>query len=210
MKTSSLAGSGLLLILLSSSLRADSQAEELNTQAEWRIQSGQVEQISKTPPLVSGTFAIISTNQPIDSYAAPMQGGACLVADLVPFGIGRNECMSNADCNGVDSIDKQRMPDLTDYVGYCVSRDGSQQAPRCWTRPGPPETHCRRTIDSLQLTVGTHTLGPVNADPLGQGEPYPEWAVYACMAHPDHEKACGEAVSPFRQISLTPWMEQRE
>lgn len=185
-------------------LVADEVREVKAVSAEWSIRAGQVELQALEKPLVSGEFSVISSHLEVDSPAAPRQGGACLVADLVPFGIGRESCVTNADCNGPDAMDKQLDPRLASYVGYCASRDGTNQAYKCWTRPGPPETHCRRTRDSLRLTAGVHRLGPVDADPLGNSEPYPEWAVYACMAQPGHERACGETVSPYRQVSLTP------
>jgi hypothetical protein len=170
----------------------------------WRILAGPVEMRPVEPALVSGSFRVIAHPPGIDPLGARPQGGACLVANLVPFGIGRARCVTNADCNAADALDKEHDPRLAGYIGYCMRRDGSDAPPQCWTRPGPAGTHCKRSVGEWQLSEGAHPLGPVAADPLGKGEPYPEWAVYACMAHPGHDRACGETVSPYRQVSLTP------
>lgn len=201
---------GLILVTSSSLLSADVERAGTETTAGWSIQGGQVELQPAGKPQVSGTFLVNSPQAATGPLAAPLQGGACLVADLVPFGIGRARCETNADCNGPDAIDKQHDTRLAEYVGYCATRDGSTEPPRCWTRPGPPNTHCRRSVDALRLIAGVHKLGPVDADPLGSGEPFPEWAVYACMAQVGHERACGEVVSPYRQVSLTPLPLRRE
>jgi hypothetical protein len=170
----------------------------------WSIHGGPVEWNPGEPARVSGTFEVRTRDSETATAGTARQGGACLVADLVPFGIGRARCATNADCNGPDAIDKFGHPGLADYHGYCTARDGSAEAPRCWTRPGPASTHCRRTVDGLRLTPGAHAVGPVDADPLGRGEPRPRWAVYACLAHVGHDRACAEPASPYRQISLTP------
>ncbi len=201
---------GLILVASFPSPGAESEGAEAEAALGWRIQAGQAELQTAGQPQVSGTFMVSAPPGETDPLAAPMQGGACLLADLVPFGVGRASCATSADCNGPDSIDRQKDPRLAEYVGYCAARDGSAEAPRCWTRPGPASTHCQRTVDSLRLTAGEHSLGPVVADPLGNGEPLPEWAVYACMAKAGHERACGEAVSPHRQVSLTPLPYRRD
>lgn len=193
--------SGLVLIALSADATADGSTD---TTGSWSIRAGDVQWTAGETPLVSGVFQVSATEVEQSQAAAPHQGGACLVADLVPYGIGRAHCAMNADCNGPDSIDREHDARLAEYVGYCAARDGSGETPRCWTRPGPAATYCRRTIESLRLTAGSHEVGPVNGDPLGNGAPYPEWAVYACMAHAGHDRACGEIVSPHRQVSLTP------
>jgi hypothetical protein len=171
----------------------------------WSIHGGPVERIRGEPARVSGTFEVRTEGEGPAAEGKARQGGACLVADLVPFGIGRAHCATNADCNGPDAIDKLGHPGLAEYHGYCAARDGSAEAPRCWTRPGPASTHCRRTVDGLRLNPGVHALlGPVDADPLSRGEPRPRWAVYACLAHEGHDRACAEPASPHRQVSLTP------
>ncbi len=201
---------GLALITSFCLLGADGENAGTETTVGWSIQGGQVELQQGVEPMVSGMFIVSSPQAATDPLAAPLQGGGCLVADLVPFGIGRASCVTNADCNEPDSIDKQHDPRLANFVGYCATRDASTEPPRCWTRPGLPDTHCKRSKDSFRLTAGVHKLGPVDADPLGNGEPYPEWAVFACMAQAGHDRACGEAGSPFRQNSLTPLVSRRE
>jgi hypothetical protein len=192
---------GLALLLLPAIAAADGAAAAATG---WSIHGGPVERRPGEPVTVVGQFEVRAALGGSTAATAPLQGGACLVANLAPFGIGRTRCSTNADCNGPDAIDREHDARLAEYVGYCAARDGSGQAPQCWTRPGPADTHCRRTVDGLLLTTGTHALGPVAADPLGNGEPWPEWAVYACMAHAGHDRACGEAVSADRQVSLTP------
>jgi len=201
---------GLSLVASFPSPGAESEGAGAEAVPGWSIQAGPVELQPAGQPLVAGVFNVSAPPAEMDPLAAPMQGGACLLADLTPHGIGRATCVTSADCNGPDSIDRQKDPRLAEYVGYCAARDGSAEAPRCWTRPGPASTHCRRTVDSLRLTAGEHSLGPVVADPLGNGEPLPEWSVYACMAETGHERACGEAVSPHRQVSLTPLPYRRD
>lgn len=192
---------GLLgVVLLASLANADEQAPAAGDR---RIQAGPVTWQNGANPQVSGTFRVFAAATDIESPDPALQGGACLVADLTPFGIGSAECATNADCNPVNTADTQPSPHVSEFVGYCAARDGSGETPRCWTRPGPPSTHCKRTIDPFRLTEGEHELGPVSANPLGNAPPYPEWVVYACLAAPGHDRACGEAVSPHRQISLT-------
>lgn len=176
---------------------------DLAATPSWRIQAGPIRVTNDERLSVSGRFRL----SPLSDRAAEEQalsGGACLVADLVPFGIGRAQCNTNADCNGPDVFNAQRDPRITDYVGYCAGRDGSGEPPRCWTRPGPATTHCLRSVDGLVLGPGEFILGPVDADPLGVGAGSPEWAVLACLAHPGHARACGEPLSIHRQVSLTP------
>lgn len=168
----------------------------------WRIEAGPVRIAPGEPAELIGIFRVIAPAGTL-AEAAPRSGGACLVADLTPFGIGLARCNSHSDCNGPDSIDASD-PRLEGFRGYCASRDGSGEPPHCWTRPGPPQTHCQRSIDGLRLTQGAHELGPVNADPLGNGGPLPEWAVYACMADEGHDRACGQRGGGNRQTSLTP------
>jgi len=172
---------------------------------QWRITAGPIKWLPGDEIQILGTFQVNGPVAQTDADTVTPQGGACLVVNLVPFGIGRPRCATNTDCNQPeDSIDKQKYPHLADSMGYCTRRDGSVEHPQCWTRPGPAGTHCKRTVDTLVLTDGEHSVGPVAADPLGTGEPYPEWAVYACMAQPGHPRACGEASSDHRQISVTP------
>lgn len=166
------------------------------------IRSGPVTWQEGAEARVAGVFEVRAAAGETDPQALPRQGGACLVADLVPYGVGRARCSTDADCNQADAFDAGN-PLTADFRGYCAARDGSGEPTKCWTRPGPPETHCRRTVDGLELRVGTHPIGPVNGDPLGRGEPYPDWAVYSCMAQPGHDRACGEPESPFKQVSLT-------
>ena len=194
----------LCIILLSpyaAPLRADSGPDPTRG---WNIQAQQAAWASDGNPVITGGFRITSPPQSADADPATPQGGACLVANLVPYGIGRPTCASHADCNGPDAIDRQRDPRLADYTGYCARRDGSAEAPTCWTRPGPAESYCKRTIDGWKMAAGEHEIGPVNGDPLGAGKPYPEWAVYACMAYFGNDRACGMPANDQRRISLTP------
>jgi hypothetical protein len=170
---------------------------------DWRVEAGPVEISHGNEPLARGSFRVLAPAGTLPD-AAPRSGGACLVADLVRHGVGLANCVSNAECNGPDAIDRAGDPRLEAFIGYCVARDGSGQAPRCWTRPGPAEIYCRRSASGLRLSPGLHELGPVDADPLQQGAPWPEWAVYACMADEGHKRACGQAVDAHRQTSLTP------
>lgn len=172
--------------------------------ARWSIIAGPVNLVPGNPVRAEGTFEIRATPGAVDRDLPPVTGGACLVANLVPFGIGRATCQTNADCNGPDAIDAEADSRLVDYAGYCAARDGSGEPSTCWTRPGPASTHCRRTVDTLQIAEGEYGLGPVSGDPLGNAPPWPEWAVYACTADPGFPGACGEIVSPNRRISLTP------
>lgn len=167
---------------------------------DWRIQAGPVTWTQGDPPQVTGTFEVCAASGEDPPGGALRQGGACLVADLVPWGIGRASCATHADCNAFDGKD----PRMAGYVGYCATQDGSGEPPRCWTRPGPASTHCRRSADGFPLTVGTHGFGPVSGDPQGAGAPYPRWAVFACLAQAGHDRACGDPDSPNKQISLTP------
>lgn len=176
----------------------------------WSIHAGPVERMRGAPVRVSGTFEVRTQGSEAAAVGIARQGGACLVADLVPFGIGRAHCATNADCNGPDAIDKLGRPELAEYHGYCAARDGSAEPPRCWTRPGPANTHCRRSVDGLRLTPGVHAVGPVDADPLGRSEPRPRWAVYACLAQEGHARACADPTSPHRQVSLTPLRNDEE
>ena len=191
----------ILLAYHAAPLRADTPPDPTRG---WNIQAQEAAWASGDSLAVTGSVRIVAPPQSADADPATPQGGACLVANLVPFGIGRRDCATNADCNGPDAIDRQHDPRLADYTGYCARRDGSEQAPTCWTRPGPAESHCKRTIDGWKMAAGEHGIGPVDGDPLGAGEPYPEWAVYACMAYLGSDRACGMPVSDQRRISLTP------
>jgi len=170
---------------------------------DWRIEAGPVRIDPRDPTMVGGTF-VVRAPPGTAPQVAGRQGGACLVADLLARGIGMASCQTDLDCNTQEAIDKEDHPHLQTYYGYCLSRDGSLERPRCWTRPGPPQTHCSRTVDGLQLTEGVHELASVMADPLGLGAPYPEWAVLACMADEGHERACGQASDAHRQRSVSP------
>jgi len=152
--------------------------------------------------MASGTFLVRAPGGMLPDAVA-RSGGACLLADLVPFGVGLPTCTTTSECNTPEAIDKANHPELEGYFGYCTARDGSNEPLRCWTRPGPPETHCRRTIDGFELTAGEHQVGPVDADPLGNGPPYPQWVVYACLADAGHDRACGEPLDANRKISVT-------
>lgn len=170
---------------------------------DWRIEAGPVEISPGDSPQVSGVFHVHApAGTPAD--AAPRAGGACLLADLLPFGIGLPICATNADCNTPKAIDKAGNPALENFQGYCTARDRSIEPPRCWTRPGLSETHCLRSRDGLLLTPGTHHLPPVPADPLGRGVPLPDWAVLACIAQESQPGACGAPASEHRHISVTP------
>jgi TolB-like protein/Tfp pilus assembly protein PilF len=188
----------------SAGVAAEGASRATDATAGWSIHGGPVEWQPGQPVQVVGRFEVRAPAAGPTAETALLQGGACLVADLVPFGIGRATCATNADCNGPGAFDRVRGSDTEGYLGYCAARDGSNEPPRCWTRPGPAGSHCRRSVDGLLLTEGVQEVGPVAADALENGEPYPEWAVYACMAHPGHDRACGEPVSPNRQVSLTP------
>jgi hypothetical protein len=174
-----------------------------NADENWRIEAGQVEFSGGEEVWVRGSF-LVHAPEGTPADAAPREGGACLLADLVAFGVGLESCKSFADCNSPRAIDKANNPAMEDYVGYCVARDGSTQPPRCWTRPGPAESHCKRSVDGLRLTAGKHQLEPVPADPLKTGARRLKWAVIACLADADHPRACGEEESAMRQMSLTP------
>jgi hypothetical protein len=152
--------------------------------------------------MVSGTF-LVQAPEGTPPDTAPRSGGACLLADLVSFGVGLPTCATTPECNTPQAIDKVNHPELEGFFGYCIAREGSGEPPRCWTRPGPPENHCRRTIDGFRLTARKHQVGPVDADPLGNGPPYPEWVVYACIANAGHDRACGEPLDANRQTSVT-------
>jgi len=169
----------------------------------WSIRAGPVEWAQGEPLQVSGRFEVCGPDSGAEAGAEPRSGGACLLADLVDQGIGRVACTTHADCNGPDAIDRED-PRMAGYVGYCATEDGSGEAPRCWTRPGPPETHCQRSVDGFLLTPGVHRLTPVDGDPLRNGAPYPRWVVYACLAHVGHGRACAEPENPNKQVSLTP------
>lgn len=168
----------------------------------WRIEAGAIEVTPGAPARVSGTFHVHApAGTPPE--AAPRAGGACLVADLVPFGVGAAACQSNADCNTPEAIDTQRHPGLDGAYGYCAAPDGSGESSRCWTRPGTARTYCSRSIDGLRLTPGTHRIAAVPADPLDFGGPLPNWAVVACLADAAHPAACGEQSGEHRQFSMT-------
>lgn len=169
----------------------------------WSIQAGQVEISVGGKPQVTGTFYVRApSGTPADTVTRT--GGACLLADLVPFGVGLESCTSNADCNTPQAIDKANHPQMDRFLGYCVVRDSSDELPRCWTRPGPPQDYCKRSIDGHPLTPGAHQLPMVPADPLDHGELLPDWAVFACMADEGHPTACGQPVSDHRRFSMTP------
>jgi len=190
---------GALLLIMASAVVF---AEVAN---DWSIQAGQVEITVGDSPRVSGTFYVHAPpGTPAETVIRT--GGACLLTDLVPFGVGLESCTSNGDCNTPQAIDKANHPEMQGYLGYCVVRDGSDEPPRCWTRPGPPQDYCKRSIDGLALTPGTHQLPSVPADPLNHGAPLPDWAVFACMADEGHPTACGQPVSDHRQFSMTPLM----
>ncbi len=169
---------------------------------DWRIESGPVRIEPGEHPGVSGTFLVRAPEGKAPDTTA-RSGGACLLADLVPFGVGLPTCMTTSECNTPEAIDKANHPEFEGYFGYCTGRDGSDEPKRCWTRPGSPETHCRRTIDGFELTAREHRVGPVDADPLGKGPPYPEWVVYACISDAGHPRACGGPLDANRQISVT-------
>ena len=182
----------------------DDYAAGASATGGWRIHGGTVAWTEAERPQVSGSFEICPPRGSNTGDAAPLQGGACLVADLTPFGIGMAACETHADCNAPGAFDRLPNPGAAEYSGYCIAPDGSDEPPRCWTRPGPAGTYCRRSIDALPMTAGSHRIGPVSGDPLGTGKPFPQWAVYACLAHAGHDRACGEPASPHRQVSLTP------
>jgi len=202
-----LAGTAVVLGLLCNiwifSCYADPAPTDSAKTDSWVIQAGPIRSIDGSVPMVTGTFQVSGPQSAISSKEELRQGGACLIADLVPFGIGLSNCTTNQDCNQPDGFGAATIPALKEAYGYCVSRGG--EPPRCWTRPGPPDKYCRRSIDGLRLTPGEHQLEPVAIDPLRRGMPYPEWAVYACMAHKGHDRECGNpGKSQFRQISVTP------
>jgi hypothetical protein len=181
----------------------DQARPDASQAGNWSIQAGPVTAAEGHEPEVSGLFEVCSPAGEAPGRMALHQGGACLVAYLVPFGTGRAECRSHADCNPPGEFDRLGPP-TADYFGYCARRDGDDGPPRCWTRPGPADTHCLRTVDHWRMSAGIHQIGPVNGDPLGRGEPYPEWAVFACVAHSGHDRACGEPDNPNKEVSLTP------
>ncbi len=170
----------------------------------WSIHGGPVEWQAGEPGQVIGHFEIRAPADGTSADAELLQAGACLVADLTPFGIGSATCTTQADCNQPGTFGSPENAGIEQYHGYCATRDGSKEATRCWTRPGPPDAYCIRTKDSWKATAGMHTVGPANGKPLGDQAPAAEWAVYACLAHPGHGRACGEPDNPHRQISLTP------
>jgi len=192
------------LIVLPAGSVADGTDATTKAVIGWSIHGGPVEWQTGQPGQVIGRFEVRAPADRPAAEAEPLQGGACLVADLVPFGIGKATCTTHADCNEPSTFGPPGGPDVEQYYGYCATRDGSNEPARCWTRPGPPGAYCIRTNDSWKLTAGMHTVGPVNGKPLGEQAPDPEWAVYACLAHPGHERACGEPDNPHRQVSLSP------
>lgn len=178
-------------------------AASLLAAGAWRIEAGPVEVIHDGRAQVSGIFQVHAPPG-TPSGAAPRNGGACLVADLVPFGVGGASCRTNADCNTTRAIDTELRPELEGAFGYCAVRDGSDEFPRCWTRPGPVREYCRRSVDGLILTPGIHRLPVVPAAPLRDAPVVPEWAILACLADEGHPTACGEQNSEHQQVSVSP------
>lgn len=173
---------------------------------DWRIEAGLAQLVAGALPRVNGYFYVHApAGTPAD--AAPRSGGACLVADLVPFGVGLPSCETTADCNAPEAIDKASNPALENFQGYCAAPDGSREPPKCWTRPGLPTEYCNRSPDGLRLTPGMHVLPTVPADPLNLETSLPDWAVLACMAEEGHPAACGEPANVHRQLSMTPRMQ---
>lgn len=184
-----------------------SGADEEATVQDWRIEAGVVSPSTESGTQVQGHYRVYAPpDTPVD--AAPRTGGACLLADLVPFGVGLPTCTTKEDCNSPAAIDKAGDQRLQDFHGYCIKWGEDLQVGRCWTRPGPPQTHCKRSIDGHPLTQGDHVLGPVSADPLGMGGPQPRWIVNACIADEGFPTACGEPESEHRQFSVTPVQSQ--
>jgi len=178
---------------------SDGRAQELAD--AWSIRPGPVEfEGDESGWRASGSFSV---DGPEEDIASLPQGGGCLMADLVPSGIGAAQCQTNAECNTSETFDLNQHPERADFHGYCAARDGSDGPARCWTRPGRPDAYCKRSIDS-PLIRGRNELGPVDADPLKQGQPLPEWAVYTCLARPGYDRACGGPENPNRRISMTP------
>lgn len=170
---------------------------------DWRVEARSAKRVDGEPTQVVGDIYVHApADTPAD--AAPRMGGGCLLADLVEYGIGLASCASSADCNSPTAIDKSSDPQLQSFYGYCVWRSANESAGRCWTRPGPPDSHCIRSIDGHALTPGAHQLGPVPVRPLSTLPAEPEWIVFACIADEAHPAACGEPESQSRQISTSP------
>ena len=170
---------------------------------DWRIEAGAVTIASGDSPQVTGVF-FVHAPPGTAADAAPRTGGACLLADLVSYGIGLASCETVDDCNTAEALDLERYPNFQGGHGYCISRDGSDEPRKCWTRPGPPDRYCLRSMDGLRLTPGVHQLPRVPADPLGRGDPLPDWVVLACIAAEGQAMGCGASNAAHRQTSVTP------
>lgn len=187
-----------LVFLIAAAMLIMAEAAE-----DWRVEAGPVEIMHTISPQVTGAFYVHAPpGTSADTVART--GGACLLADLVPFGVGLATCKTSEDCNTPEAIDKANDPAKELFYGYCAVRDGSGEPPKCWTRPGPPGEYCLRSLDGLRLTPGTHQLPEVLADPLNLGEPLPDWAVFACIAAEGQAAGCASQVEEHRQVSLTP------
>lgn len=148
----------------------------------WTIQSRHV-----THDAEAGTVASSFELSRLFGTATGRGGGACLVADLVDRGVGAASCTTDAECV-IPAAWQGR-----GWFGYCASPDGSGEAKRCWTRPGGPLTHCRRSAELLptrQFSEGVYTLTPVRADAAEDGAPV-RWMLLACLAGERTPASCG-------------------
>jgi len=150
--------------------------------------------LTNTPGVITGTSGQLHGSFVVElpiagtpAIPAMGTGGACYVADLNFAGYpGRQEmCTSDDECRGANVTPPNgTMPD--GWLGYCVQDPPNPaHVGRCWVRPGPPETHCRRSKDEggkvwplgeiqqlkpIDLDIG-HNINPVEI----------KWRIHACL-----------------------------
>jgi len=180
-------------------LTAGMLAWALNTVADesaaldgWTVTAGKVEVVKSTGTpkhnRVKGGYTFKSTL----SEPGTRLGGACLIADLTDEGVGLKSCESDQQCNDAYAANPNAILGLAvpgSVPGphlYCLDGGKKNSPKRCWIRPGPDTTHCRKgpstptTYTVPAAVAGQPDSGSVNADPLGKGKPVP-WRVGTCL-----------------------------
>jgi hypothetical protein len=207
-------------LLISAIALASVVAPQVAAQEKWSANPGAVTRLGPEWHLdgrarVRGTFEFVS--DPANGIESNGFGGACLVADLTPQGIGKQRCSTDLDCNPVVSV-RQRpgrpdVPSVTHYSSaYCLKSHELPSAPKiCWVRPGSQDDYCSiRRPPAEPLSRGKYPLPTVRADPTGKDLPV-RWRIVTCLNPPnpspmptDYKQPCSVIGSTNKQSKAGP------
>lgn len=146
---------------------------------------------STTPPRKTGRglTATFRVERSSAARAIPSEamGGACLIADLNPFGTPRRGvCTTDEQCAASLSPGQR----ANGWYSYCVvefdriTAQGKTPKGKCWTRPGPPPSYCTMATDSpwkdgIDVRVPAKGVAPLYS-PWSTGAEV-RWRVRACL-----------------------------